>query len=84
MSPKPGPKMSKPSHNQVLQFVREQSCPFVTTKEVSKEFDSVGRRTINKRLNKLADEEKIEKRKIGPQAVVWYTENNQTISSESC
>lgn len=83
MSSKPGPNMSEPSHERVLQFVREQGCPFTTTKEVSEEFSSVSRRTINKRLNELHDEGELNKRQIGAQAVVWYLERYQKVASES-
>lgn len=74
MSQKPGPKMKDPSHEEVLQFVREQRRPFVTTQEVAKEFDNVSRRTINARLNDLHQENKLKKREMGAGSVVWYVE----------
>jgi len=72
MSTRRGPKMKSPTHDQVLQFVRQQNCPFVTTAEVAERFNSVTRRTINQRLNDLHDEDRIEKREIGARSVVWY------------
>lgn len=75
MSAKPGPKMQEPTHDQVLQFVREKSSPFVTTKDVVEKFDNIGRRTLNNRLNDLNERGKIQKRKIGGNAVVWYVED---------
>jgi DeoR/GlpR family transcriptional regulator of sugar metabolism len=64
--------MSEPSHDQVLQFVRRQDCPFVTTREVAERFDTVTRRTINKRLNDLHDDTELQKREIGARSIVWY------------
>jgi len=67
--------MSDPDYEQVLQFVREHSRPFVKSVEVSEEFPEVSRRTINERLNTLHDRDKIQKRKIGANGAVWYTED---------
>jgi len=64
--------MREPSHDQVLQFVRRQDCPFVTTAEVADEFSTVTRRTINKRLNDLHEDGELMKREIGARSVVWY------------
>ncbi|WP_147435666.1 hypothetical protein [Halobellus sp. Atlit-38R] len=75
MSTKPGPKMKNPTHEQVLDFVREHSRPFVTTSDVLEKFSTVSRRTINKRLNDLHDRGELQKREIGAQSVVWYTES---------
>lgn len=72
MSSRPGPKMKEPTHDQVYQFVREHSRPFVTSREVAEEFPSVARRTINGRLNELHDRGRIAKREIGANSVVWY------------
>lgn len=72
MSSRPGPKMKNPTHEQVLQFLRNHSRPFVTTREVTEEFPSVSRRTLNGRLNELHDRGDIGKRKIGARSVVWY------------
>lgn len=72
MSAKPGPKMSEPGHDDVLQFVREHPDPFVTTTDVSEEFGSVTRRTINNRLNDLFEKDELAKKHIGRNAVVWF------------
>lgn len=72
VSTKRGPKMGEPAHYQVRQFVYEHNQPFVTTNDVAEAFDSVSRRTINKRLNDLHERGEIRKRHIGPNSVVWY------------
>jgi len=77
MSTNRGPKMKDPTPNDVYQFVREKSRPFVTSKEVAERFNSVTRRTINERLNTLHDNDRLQKRKIGSNAVVWYVRDSQ-------
>lgn len=72
MSSKRGPKMSEPSHDRVLRFVRRHSRPFVSTAEVSEQFDTVTKRTINDRLNDLEQQGELEKYEIGANAIVWY------------
>lgn len=72
MSTKAGPKMQNPTHEEVLQFVRENSTPFVTTKDVEENFDQVGRRTLNNRLNDLHERGDVEKRMIGGNSAVWF------------
>lgn len=75
MSAKRGPKMSDPSHDDVLQFVQRNSCPFVTTSDVAEEFDEVHDRTIRKRLNDLVEREELKMREVGANAKVWYEPN---------
>lgn len=64
--------MQKPTLKDVYQFVQSHSCPFVTANDLSDQFDSVTKRTINSRLNTLHDNGKVEKRELGANAVVWY------------
>jgi Fe2+ or Zn2+ uptake regulation protein len=64
--------MGDPTHEDVLQFVRENSKPFVKSVEVSERFDSVSRRTVNKRLNQLRERGALEKTEIGANGVVWW------------
>lgn len=75
MSVKRGPKMSDPSYEDVLRFVQENSCPFVTSGDVSEEFDGVTDRTIRERLNELAERGDLAVRRVGPHAKVWYLPN---------
>jgi Fe2+ or Zn2+ uptake regulation protein len=72
MSSKRGPKMSEPSHERVLRFVRENPKPFVATTEVSESFDSVTKRTIYDRLDDLVTRGELKKHEVGASAVVWY------------
>lgn len=72
MSTKPGPKMSDPSHEEVLQFVLANPKPFVKTGEVAEEFDAVSQRTIHSRLDDLVNDGKLEKDEVGANGVVWY------------
>lgn len=67
--------MSEPDHQQVLQFVQENSRPFVTTADVSNEFDSVTSRTIRQRLNELEQRDDISVKIVGAESKVWYIEN---------
>jgi len=72
MSVKPGPSMSDPSYDDVLEFVQKNSCPFVTSGDVSEEFDGVTDRTVRERLNDLAERGDLTVRRVGPHAKVWY------------
>lgn len=67
--------MQNPTSEEVNQFVIENSQPFVTTRDVASEFDSVSRRTVRKRLNKLKERGEIQKREIGGNSVVWWAED---------
>lgn len=64
--------MTEPTHETVYQFVERQSCPFVTAGDVAEEFPDVAERTIRGRLNDLADRGKLEARRVGAAAKVWY------------
>lgn len=81
MSAKRGPKMSEPSHDDVLQFVQRNSCPFVTSGDVAERFDEVHDRTIRKRLNDLVESGRLEMRKVGANAKVWYVPDYDTDAS---
>lgn len=76
MSTKPGPDMQQPYHDDVLQyvrrFVRENSCPFVRTTDVSEQFGEVSKRTIYNRLDDLADKDELNKREVGANSAVWW------------
>jgi response regulator of citrate/malate metabolism len=72
MNSKKGPSMKKPTEQEVLQFVRENSFPFVTTNDVAEESSSVSKRTIRKRLNGLVSEDQLAKREVGANSVVWH------------
>lgn len=78
MSSTRGAKMADPSYEDVLQFVQENSRPFVTSSDVAEEFDSVSDRTIRKRLNRLVDREELNHRKVGAHAKVWYVDNQSS------
>lgn len=67
--------MSEPSHKDVLQFVRQNSCPFVTSNDVAEQFNDVHDRTIRERLNDLVGQGELQMRKVGASAKVWYTVN---------
>ena len=66
--------------NDVLDVFRGATDPFLTTKEVSDELD-LGRRGTYDRLTDLADEGKLERKKVGESAIIWWyptLENNHT------
>jgi len=73
MSATPGPKMSNPTPDEVLQFVQQKQRPFVETKEVSEHFDNLDRRTIFNRLDMLADQNQLVKHMVTDSCAVWYT-----------
>lgn len=64
--------MSEPYPDDVLQFVRENSKPFVTTTDAADEFSSVSRKTVHDRLDELVARGKLEKRVVGGNTAVWY------------
>jgi len=75
MSSNRGPDMADPMPEQVKQFVLENESvrsPFVTSTDVSEQFSGVSKRTIHKRLQRLAERGEIERRKIGANTIVWY------------
>jgi len=82
MSIKPGPKMSDPTYDDVLQFVRQHSRPFVKSIEVHEQFDGVSRRTINERLNDLCDADKLEKSEIGANGIVWWLPDQESAAAK--
>ena len=62
------------SDAEILDVFRESSDPVLTTKEVAKQLD-IGQRGTFDRLDQLAEDDKIEMKKIGETgAVWWYTE----------
>lgn len=83
MGAKPGPSMQDPKPKAVLQFVREYDYPFVTTSDVSEEFQGVTPRTIRNRLNWLCEEGKLEKYEVGANSVVWYLPEEDDHSNSS-
>ena len=84
MSTKRGPKMSDPAHEDVLQFVRRNTCPFVTSGDVAEEFPEVSDRTIRKRLNDLVERGDLKRKKVGAAAKVWYIPDQRSASASSC
>lgn len=55
----------------VLDVFRGATDPFLTTKEVSDELE-LGRRGTYDRLTDLADEGKLERKKVGESAIIWW------------
>lgn len=73
--------MSHPHHNDVLEFVQQNSQPFVTSGDVAAKFDEVTERTIRKRLNTLVDQGRLRCRNVGGKAKVWYEGQNAASDS---
>jgi Mn-dependent DtxR family transcriptional regulator len=65
--------MSEPLPAAVLDAVRDADKPFVSTSDVAAEFETVSRKTVVSRLNRLAAEDRLEKETIGGAAVWWIT-----------
>jgi len=83
MSSTRGPKMSKPTHDEVYKFVQQNDCPFVTSGDVAQEFDQVSERTIRERLNDLVDNDRLACRRVGAHAKVWYLPTQRSDSASS-
>jgi len=83
MTAKRGAKMSEPTHEDVYQFVQEQSCPFVTSGDVGDEWPGVSQRTIRERLNDLAERGELHARRVGANAKVWYIADQSGGASSS-
>lgn len=83
MSSKPGPKMKEPTPAQVLQFVRQNSKPFVTTTDVAKQFPEVSSKTVRERLNELEETSELEVRQVGANSKVWYIPDQSSSSSRA-
>jgi DeoR/GlpR family transcriptional regulator of sugar metabolism len=64
--------MAEPTYDEVLQFVQQHSCPFVTTNDVAERFDGVSDRTIRNRLHDLVQQNRLKRRQVGAHAKVWY------------
>jgi Fe2+ or Zn2+ uptake regulation protein len=73
MSVQPGPEMTDPTPEEVLQFVQEKERPFVKTKEVAENFEQIERRTVFNRLEKLVERGDLVKHKVTENVAVWYT-----------
>lgn len=73
--------MSDPQYDDVLEFVRRNDSPFVTSGDVAEQFSSVSNRTIRKRLNDLVEFGELQVREIGNGAKVWYVENQSESKS---
>jgi predicted HTH transcriptional regulator len=72
MAAENGTDVRKAPHSAVLQFVRENNAPFVSTQEVAEQFPEVSSRTIRIRLNDLVDRGNLESQEVGGNAKVWY------------
>jgi hypothetical protein len=72
----PGPgREPTVSDDQILEVFREASDPVLTTSEVSDEI-GIGHRGTFDRLSQLADEGKLEMKKVGKTAAVWWSPNS--------
>jgi DeoR/GlpR family transcriptional regulator of sugar metabolism len=76
--------MSNPSYSEVLEFVQQNSCPFVTSQDVAEEFPEVSGRTIRKRLNELVKRGDLNRRRVGAHAKVWYLPDQRNASASNC
>lgn len=86
MGAKPGRKMSEPTHEEVMEFVRRHKKPFVKTPDVAEAFDGPDGpcdRTLRNRLNDLVDRGELEKTWVGAGAVVWWEEPQNSSDSAS-
>lgn len=59
------------SDEEILAVFRDSHDPVLIASEVAAEL-SIGRRGVYKRLEDLAEENKLERKKIGGRATVWW------------
>lgn len=59
------------SRENLRSFIREHEEPVVTAKDVAEAFD-ITTQAANYRLRQLKDEGKVEDKKVGASAKVWY------------
>jgi DNA-binding Lrp family transcriptional regulator len=71
MASNPGPDMTKAPHKEVLQVVRENSSPFVTTRDVSEQF-AASKRTVIERLSDLVERGDLDGREVGANVKIWW------------
>ena len=75
--------MQEPRPNRVLQFVQENTKPFVTTAEAAAEFPEVSSKTVRDRLNTLEERGEIEVCQVGANSKVWYIADYSRDARES-
>lgn len=56
---------------EIIEFMRNDDQPVLTAKEIAAEFD-VTNAAVNKRLNALAEDDRVVKKQVGSSAVVWW------------
>jgi len=61
--------------DEILRLVQTADRPFTTASEVADRAGMV-RQTAHKHLQRLHDEGKIEKKKVGAHAVIWWLEDH--------
>lgn len=78
MSDGPGRKPEF-TDDEILAVFRSSSDPVLTTKEVASQFD-ITHRGVRDRLEKLEEEGKLESKKVGARAIVWWDPEHVTVS----
>ena len=69
------------SDEEIVAVFRESQDPVLIASEVSAEL-SIGRRGVYKRLEQLAEEGKLERKKIGGRGTIWWLAGLSSQDSE--
>lgn len=68
--------------NDIIEFMRNDEQPVLTSKEIADHFD-VTNSAVNKRLNALEDDNRVVKKRVGSAAVVWYPQSASADAARS-
>jgi len=80
MSEGPG-RRPKITDDEILAVFQSSSDPVLTTSEIASQFD-ITHRGVRDRLEKLETEEKVNSKKVGARAKVWWDPNHTTVSEQ--
>ena len=79
MSEGPG-RRPKITDDEILAVFRSSSDPVLTTSEIASQFD-ITHRGVRDRLEKLETEEKVNSKKVGARAKVWWDPSHTSVEN---
>lgn len=80
MSDGPG-RTPEITDEEILAVFRSSSDPVLTTGEIASEFE-ITHRGVRDRLEKLEDKDRLESKKVGARAIVWWDPDVTVVNSE--
>lgn len=66
----------------VMELFERSSDPVLTTMEVANEFD-ISQQAAYEKLSNLVEDAEIERKKVGARGLVWYIDDDYSLSSIS-